>query len=246
MSIEWQNTPTQWQNTGVEPSDTLKTNGYNGGDRPAADTFNHIFNNNYKCISEIQTQIENLLSGSESIPDCTDGNIYTYMESLLNGEIGSFEARDFCEGLPLGSLEHLKLVILYNEGSTNETHNMFAIGINENNDLYVCVLFNGVWQKLRRIYRVGDSLNASTLGGYSADSFAQNNKRFSAARGYNGGYTFTGGVAEMLLSENDEFQLYINNSKLLYSYNARLVFPNGTVYVQELQPTAPDGSLWAW
>lgn len=279
MSIEWQNTPTQWQNTGVEPSDTLKTNGYNGGDRPAADTFNHIFNNNYKCISEIQTQIDNLSGGSESdvsnatgtlaishggtgatsysearanlklqISDCTSGDLLTYMSSLLNQEIGSFNSNN-CTNQPENGTEHWNITVLYNSGTNAETHNMSVIAIGTNSKSYTNVLVNGTWQGWERLYKTSDSINADTVDGFHASSFSKIGQRHEAGIGMDNGYMFPdafGNNTGIYAIGGDDLRLCVGGTTVMYSLNGRMVASNGTVYVQESQPTAPNGSLWAW
>ena len=60
MAITFENTPLEWNNTGVEPSNDLKTNGWQAGDRPAAQTFNYQINNSSACLTELQTKLSNL------------------------------------------------------------------------------------------------------------------------------------------------------------------------------------------
>lgn len=60
MSIEYTNTPLEWQNGGAEPSTSLKQNGFSAGYKPAANTFNYQFSNSTACISELQTKLSSL------------------------------------------------------------------------------------------------------------------------------------------------------------------------------------------
>ena len=55
--MAYTNKPIDWQNEGTEPSSTLKTNGFEPGMKPAADTFNYFWHNTGECISELQTKV---------------------------------------------------------------------------------------------------------------------------------------------------------------------------------------------
>ena len=55
--MAYENTPLNWENEGTEPSEDLKTNGFEAGMKPAADTFNYFLNNTGNCISELQTKV---------------------------------------------------------------------------------------------------------------------------------------------------------------------------------------------
>lgn len=70
-----------------------------------------------------------------------------------------------------------------------------------------------------------------------------------AGQGLYNGYSFQNEIGNdtgMFSAGDGDLQFYSNANKLMYTLDNRLVFPNGTVYVQESQPSAPDGSLWAW
>lgn len=60
MAIDFENTPTKWQNKGTEPSDDLKSNGYQPGYKPPAQVFNYLQNNTSECLSELQTKLSDL------------------------------------------------------------------------------------------------------------------------------------------------------------------------------------------
>lgn len=272
MAIEWQNTPTQWQNAGVEPSDTLKTNGYSGGDRPAADTFNHIFNNNYKCISEIQTQIENLSGESDpnvsnatgtlaiahggtgatsyygarenlrlQIANCSSVDLLAYIKSLPADTTGYFMATD-CTNTP-NSTNWWLVSVLYNTGSE------IYVTAAADGYYFFNAWWGGQWQGWKTFYSSSDSINADTLDGYHASSFSKTGQLHQAGQGLYNGYSFQNDGSNntgMFSLSDDDLRLIIGSTVAMFSYDGRLVFPNGTVYVQESQPTAPNGSLWAW
>jgi hypothetical protein len=46
-----------WDNTGIEPDNTKKTDGWEVGEKPPAEYFNWLFNRIYKCLDEIQSKI---------------------------------------------------------------------------------------------------------------------------------------------------------------------------------------------
>lgn len=52
--MEFTNKPVKWDNVGVEPPETLKSDGFVAGYKPPAAYFNFLFNNYYKCMDEMQ------------------------------------------------------------------------------------------------------------------------------------------------------------------------------------------------
>ena len=57
MTIQFEKTPVRWDSTGAEPSETLKTSGFQAGQKPPAQIFNYIINNTSGCIDELQDQL---------------------------------------------------------------------------------------------------------------------------------------------------------------------------------------------
>lgn len=53
----WENEPTEWNATGVEPTTELKEKGFTAGYKPPADFFNHLFNKIYVSIKELQNKV---------------------------------------------------------------------------------------------------------------------------------------------------------------------------------------------
>lgn len=60
MSIDFKYTPAKWDNQGAEPSENLKTNGYQPGYKPPAQVFNYLQNNTSNCLNELQSRTSNL------------------------------------------------------------------------------------------------------------------------------------------------------------------------------------------
>lgn len=57
MATEWKE-PMAWENTGTEPSNTLKTNGFKAGDKPPASVFNYFLNKTAECINQLQDEVD--------------------------------------------------------------------------------------------------------------------------------------------------------------------------------------------
>lgn len=57
--MNFNNTLPEWKNTGTEPSDTLKENGFVAGYKPPANIFNWFWNKVIAAITELQTNLSN-------------------------------------------------------------------------------------------------------------------------------------------------------------------------------------------
>ncbi len=55
--MDFENQMPEWKNTGAEPSDELKTNGFQAGYKPPANIFNYFFSLLPKAIKELQTKL---------------------------------------------------------------------------------------------------------------------------------------------------------------------------------------------
>ena len=49
----------EWKNSGTEPSDSLKNDGFKAGYKPSANVFNWFWSLVSKCITEIQSKLSN-------------------------------------------------------------------------------------------------------------------------------------------------------------------------------------------
>ena len=47
----------EWKNSGTEPSDSLKNDGFKAGYKPSANVFNWFWNKTGKCIKELQEKL---------------------------------------------------------------------------------------------------------------------------------------------------------------------------------------------
>lgn len=68
--MDFNNTLPEWQNTGTEPSDTLKNNGFAAGYKPPANVFNWFWHKVSAAITELQTKltgIDNAIDVDEKI-----------------------------------------------------------------------------------------------------------------------------------------------------------------------------------
>lgn len=94
MALIFTKTPIDWQNVGTEPSDNLKTTGFQAGYRPPADVFNHHFHNTNACIAEIQTQLKTLngtlsgFNGGTNATAASGGAIGIAAQTTLGGAAG--------------------------------------------------------------------------------------------------------------------------------------------------------------
>ena len=56
--MDFNNTLPEWQNTGIEPSDTLKNNGFVAGYKPPANIFNWFWHKVSAAITELQIKLK--------------------------------------------------------------------------------------------------------------------------------------------------------------------------------------------
>ena len=57
--MNFNNSLPEWKNTGTEPSDSLKNDGFKAGYKPSANVFNWFWSLVSKCITEIQSKLSN-------------------------------------------------------------------------------------------------------------------------------------------------------------------------------------------
>ena len=60
MAIAYENSPLNWTNAGVEPSETVKTKGYGAGEKLPASHLNHLIKNKQLVETELQTKLSDL------------------------------------------------------------------------------------------------------------------------------------------------------------------------------------------
>lgn len=58
MALNFDNEIPEWKNSGVEPSNELRTKGFTGGYKPPATVFNWFWSLVQKCITELQTKLK--------------------------------------------------------------------------------------------------------------------------------------------------------------------------------------------
>lgn len=71
MALNYTNTPPEWDNTGTEPTEQMKTSGFTAGYKPPAAYFNWFWHKVGACISEIQTKLSSLHTTAENKVDKT-------------------------------------------------------------------------------------------------------------------------------------------------------------------------------
>ena len=177
------------------------------------------------------------------IANCSKVDLLTYIKNLPADTTGHFMAIN-CTNTPNSNNTPWWLVsVLYNDGS----------------EIYVTAAADGYyffnafwstqWQGWKTFYSSSDSINADTLDGYHANSFSKTGQLHQAGQGLYNGYSFQNDGAYntgMFSERDDDLKFVIGSNISMYTHNGRLVFSNGTVYVQDSQPNAPDGSLWSW
>lgn len=87
--MNFNNSLPEWKNTGIEPSDSLKNDGFKAGYKPSANVFNWFWSLVSKCITEIQSK----LSNEETARTEADKNLQqpTFTEASTRVNIASGE-----------------------------------------------------------------------------------------------------------------------------------------------------------
>ena len=87
--MNFNNSLPEWKNTGTEPSDSLKNDGFKAGYKPSANVFNWFWSLVSKCITEIQSK----LSSEETARTEADKNLQqpTFTEASTRVNITSGE-----------------------------------------------------------------------------------------------------------------------------------------------------------
>ena len=87
--MNFNNSLPEWKNTGTEPSDSLKNDGFKAGYKPSANVFNWFWSLVSKCITEIQSK----LSNEETARTEADKNLQqpTFTEASARVNIASGE-----------------------------------------------------------------------------------------------------------------------------------------------------------
>lgn len=126
MAIEFEKKPIPWKAPGSMPSEELQTSGFQAGYKPAAQTFNALFNNTSECLTELQdsvsgidTELEDFVrvAHSEEIPSTpilTDSNLlegqpasyYTNASNITSGVL-SVENGGTGANTPSGAISNL-------------------------------------------------------------------------------------------------------------------------------------------
>ena len=92
--MPWEKKPMQWDNKGMEPPEDLKTNGYVGGEKPAAQTLNYFFGQTEDCLNELQTAVDTkqkTITGAATT--ITDSNL-TASRAVVSNSSGKVAASE--------------------------------------------------------------------------------------------------------------------------------------------------------
>lgn len=82
MANEWKK-PMEWNNEGVEPSDNLKSTGFQAGYKPPAAIFNFFIHLMQKCIEQLQQAVDN--TDAEVAKKADKGHTHNYAGSASAG-----------------------------------------------------------------------------------------------------------------------------------------------------------------
>ncbi len=75
MAITYQKTPLEWKNEGAEPSNALKTGGFEPGMKPTADAFNYFWHNAGEVEKELQSKLSAEATERETADTTLQNNI---------------------------------------------------------------------------------------------------------------------------------------------------------------------------
>ena len=75
MAITYQKTPLEWKNEGAEPSNALKTGGFEPGMKPTADAFNYFWHNAGEVEKELQSKLSAEATARETADTTLQNNI---------------------------------------------------------------------------------------------------------------------------------------------------------------------------
>ena len=234
------------------PTDFYNIEDFNSNADIIDEALNNKLNSDFSNVSGGAVPISNGGTGATGyyearenlrlqIANCASVDLLAYIKSLPADTTGYFMATD-CTNTP-NSANWWLVSVLYNNGSE------IYVTASSSGYYFFNAFWGSTWQGWKTFYSSSDSINADTLDGFHAVSFSKTGELHLAGQGLYNGYSFQndGSSDTGMFSEGDgDLQLHANAQKVMYIYNNRLVFPNGTVYVQENQPTAPDNSLWAW
>ena len=91
MAIRFDNEPLRWDKEDIQPSESLKKNGWKSGDKPPAQYFNAKWNTDYKVQKELQTKLLHMennvtsgiqLSEDDDLNDVTTPGLYYSPENV--------------------------------------------------------------------------------------------------------------------------------------------------------------------
>lgn len=93
MAITYQKTPLEWKNEGAEPSNALKTGGFEPGMKPTADAFNYFWHNAGEVEKELQSKLSAEATERETADTTLQSNITeanTRISNLRPGAVNLF------------------------------------------------------------------------------------------------------------------------------------------------------------
>lgn len=171
----------EWKNTGTEPSDTLKNNGFNAGYKPPANIFNWFWNKVIAAITELQTKLSNVDNTSD-----LNKPISTAVQTALDGKANTSDLPNITKNPDntTGDIISTHLTVGTRGGEYSDGSYSFTVGFgHEASGDYSSVLSGknnlalaNYSSILAGQYNMTHGMNSSVLGGYSNSAFANQTK----------------------------------------------------------------------
>ena len=165
--MNFNNSLPEWKNTGTEPSDSLKNDGFKAGYKPSANVFNWFWSLVSKCITEIQSK----LSNEETARTEADKNLQqpTFTEASTRVNITSGETLSALFGKIKKFFADLKTVAF--TGSYNDLSNKPTSMQNPNS---LTLTMNGSSSSYNGASSASKSWYAPTSGGTAGYNLISN------------------------------------------------------------------------
>lgn len=191
--MEFNNTLPEWKNEGIAPSENLRTNGFQAGDRPAAATFNWFWSKVLKAVTELQASlntVEKYINNSVLIMESSLG--MTKSKNLLKNTVGTATQNGItfthnsdgsvtCNGTATADTNYRYIITLPIDtsfilsgcptGGSTSTYNLFAMDADTWSKIYrdtsSSVIFNtGTCKTWHFIIRVANGQTVSNMTFY--------------------------------------------------------------------------------
>lgn len=182
--MEFDNNLPEWKNTGTEPNEELKQNGFQAGYKPPAGLFNWFWNRVSACINELKTKLKGHADDKNNPHEVTAEQLNAAKTDLTNIDNDVFKNKSESAGIATD-------VYRKDETCADETLNLFNCETPNN----IFEQLGGYWWK-RRTEEIGMNTDETTtkVGDDNKKGYFDNGTIFYYADAYeliNGLYTLT-------------------------------------------------------